>query len=106
VPTPVARWPLVFLWSDRGIATCLDGPTGKVHWRERVGGDYLCSPVCVGQVLYCNAKNGQMIVLAAADKYKLLARIDLGEATNSTPALADGVMYLRTLSHLMALGKK
>jgi outer membrane protein assembly factor BamB len=41
VPTPVARWPLVFLWSDRGIATCLDGPTGKVHWRERVGGDYL-----------------------------------------------------------------
>ena len=37
------------------------------------------------------------------EKYKLLARIDLGEPTNSTPAVADGVMYLRTLSHLMAL---
>ena len=28
----------------------------------------------------------------------------LGEASNSTPAIADGVMYLRTLSHLMAVG--
>jgi outer membrane protein assembly factor BamB len=106
VPTPVARWPLVFLWSDRGVATCIDGPTGKVHWRERVGGEYLCSPVCVGQAIYGNAKNGEMVVLAAADKYEVLARIDLGEPTNSTPAVADGVMYLRTLSHLMALGGK
>ncbi|MGO8747813.1 MAG: PQQ-binding-like beta-propeller repeat protein [Thermoguttaceae bacterium] len=106
VPTPVARWPLVFLWSDRGVATCIDGPTGEVHWRQRVGGDYLCSPVCVGQAIYCNAKNGEMVVLAAADKYKLLARVDLGEPTNGTPAVADGVMYLRTLSHVMALGSK
>lgn len=106
VPTPVARWPLVFLWSDRGVATCIDGPTGQVHWRERVGGEYLASPVCVGQAIYCNAKSGEMVVLAAADKYEVLARIDLGEPTNSTPAVADGVMYLRTLSHLMALGGK
>ena len=48
VVTHVDKWPLVFLWSDRGIATCIDGPTGKVHWRERVGGDYLGSPVRVG----------------------------------------------------------
>lgn len=106
VPTPVARWPLVFLWSDRGVATCIDGPTGTVHWRQRVGGEYLSSPVCVGQALYGSAKNGEMVVLAAADKYQLLARIDLGEPTNSTPAVADGVMYLRTLSHLMALGRQ
>jgi outer membrane protein assembly factor BamB len=106
VPTPVARWPLVFLWSDRGVATCIDGPTGKVHWRERVGGEYLASPIRVGQAIYCNSKNGEMVVLAAADQYQLLARIDLGEPTNSTPAVADGVMYLRTLSHLMALGGK
>ena len=106
VPTPVARWPLVFLWSDRGVATCIDGRTGKVHWRQRVGGDYLCSPICVGQAVYCNANHGEMVVLAAADKYKLLARIDLGEPTHSTPAVADGVMYLRTLSHLMALSRK
>jgi hypothetical protein len=30
----------------------------------------------------------------------------LGERSNSTPAVADGVMYLRTASHLMSLGGK
>jgi len=106
VPTPVARWPLVFLWSDRGVATCIDGPTGKVHWRQRVGGEYLASPIRAGDAIYGNSKSGEMVVLAAADKYQVLARIDLGEPTNSTPAVADGVMYLRTLSHVMALGGK
>jgi hypothetical protein len=45
-----------------------------------------------------------MIVLAAADRYRLLAQFDLGEASNSTPAISGGVMYLRTLSHVMAIG--
>ena len=106
VPTPVAQWPLVFLWSDRGVATCIDGPTGKVHWRERVGGDYLGSPVRVGDRIYAMSRTGQMVVLACADRFQILARIDLGEPSNSTPTVAGGVMYLRTLSHLMSLGGK
>jgi outer membrane protein assembly factor BamB len=106
VVTHVDKWPLVFLWSDRGIATCIDGLTGKVHWRERVGGDYLGSPVRVGDRIYCNSRAGEMVVLAAADKFQVLGRMNLGEPSNSTPAVADGVMYLRTASHLMALGGK
>jgi outer membrane protein assembly factor BamB len=104
VITPVAKWPLVFLWTDRGVATCIDGPTGKVHWRERVGGEYLGSPVRVRDRIYCISKAGEVVVLAAADQFKVLARIELGEPSNSTPALSDGIMYLRTLSHLMSLG--
>jgi outer membrane protein assembly factor BamB len=104
VPTPVAKWPLVFLWSDRGVVTCIDGPSGRVHWRERVGGDYLASPIRVGDRVYCTAKSGEMIVLAAAERYQLLARFNLGEASNSTPAVADGRMYLSTLSQVMCLG--
>ena len=48
----------------------------------------------------------QMVVLAAADTYKLLGRVELGETSNATPAVADGVMYIRTLTHLMALPSK
>ena len=103
VPTPVAKWPLVFLWTDRGVVTCIDGPTGKVHWRQRLGGDYLGSPVRVGDRIYCMSRAGEMLVLAAADHYKLLARINLGEPSNSTPTLDGNVMYLRTVSHLMSL---
>jgi len=104
VPTSVARGELLFLWSDQGVVTCLDAPSGKIHWRERVGGRFFGSPVCVGDRLYCMSREGQMIVLAAAEKYKLLAEIDLEEPSCATPSIADGVMYLRTTGHLMAIG--
>jgi outer membrane protein assembly factor BamB len=104
VPTPVAHGDLVFLWLDRGVVTCLDAPTGEIAWQERVGGDYFGSPVRVGDRLYCISREGEVVVLAAAREFKVLGRIDLEERSQSTPAIADGVMYLRTVSHLMAIG--
>ena len=104
VITPVAKWPLVFIWSDRGIVTCIDGPSGKIHWRERVGGEYLGSPVRVADRIFCISNSGQMVILSAAEQFKILARIELDESSHSTPAVANGVMYLRTLSNLMSLG--
>ena len=104
VPTPVANGPLLFLWHDNGVVACIDAPTGKRLWQQRVGGNFFGSPVRGGDRLYCISRTGEMVVLAAADKYQLLARIPLGEASHATPAVADGVMYLRTVSHLMALG--
>ncbi|MGQ9574557.1 MAG: outer membrane protein assembly factor BamB family protein [Thermoguttaceae bacterium] len=104
VPTPVARGRLVFLWQDRGVVTCLDAPSGKVHWRQRIGGEFFASPIRVGDRLYCVSRTGEMVVLAAAERFELLARFPLGEPSHSTPAVADGVMYLRTASRLMAIG--
>ncbi len=104
VCTPVAYGDLLFAWFDRGVVTCLDAPSGEIVWRERVGGDYFGSPVRVADRLYCISREGEMVVLAAAKEFDQLARIDLGEPSNSTPAVADGVMYLRTASHVMAIG--
>ena len=53
-----------------------------------------------------SAAPGDVVVLRAGRKYELLGRVDLKEKTMATPAVADGVMYLRTLSHLMALEGK
>jgi outer membrane protein assembly factor BamB len=106
VPTSVTFGDLLFLWYDRGVVSCLDGPTGKIHWRERIGGDYFSSPIRVSDRLYNITRDGKVVVLAASKEFKRLGEIDLGEPTKSTPAVADGVMYLRTLSQVMAVGKK
>ena len=53
----------------------------------------------LGLVLYSTIGN-------AADKFELLARVPLGESSYATPAVADGVMYLRTHSRLFSLGGK
>ena len=43
-------------------------------------------------------------MLAAAAEFKLLARNPLGEMSYATPAVANGMLYLRTLTHLIAIG--
>ncbi|NQT36999.1 MAG: PQQ-binding-like beta-propeller repeat protein [Planctomycetes bacterium] len=106
VCTPVAYGDLLFSWFDRGVVTCLDAPTGKVHWQERVEGNYFCSPIRVGDRLFCITRDGEMVVLAASTEFEELTRIDLEEPTHATPAVAGGVMYLRTESHVMAIGGK
>ena len=104
VPTPLASNGRLFLWTDDGIVSCLRVADGKLLWRERVGGAYYSSPVCVDNRLYCVAKSGEVVVLAAADKFQVLARVPLGEPSFATAAVAGGVMYLRTRSHLFSLG--
>ncbi|HVW02521.1 MAG TPA: PQQ-binding-like beta-propeller repeat protein [Planctomycetaceae bacterium] len=105
VPTLVAAGDLVFLWGDKGIVTCIDAPSGKQHWRERVGGNYSGSPIRVQDRIYCMSAEGECVVLAASDKFQVLARNPLGEGSRATPAVADGRMFLRTESHLLAIGK-
>lgn len=106
VLTPLVKDDMLFLWNDDGMVSCFDVATGQQHWRERVGGSYYGSPVCVDRHLYCIGRDGEVVVLAAAKKYEMIARNPLGEGSHSTPAVAAGRMYLRTFSHLFSIGGK
>jgi outer membrane protein assembly factor BamB len=104
VPTPLVKDGRLYLWTDDGVVSCLRVSTGDVVWRERVGGGYYASPVWVNARLYNVSKTGEVVVLAAGDKFQVLSRQPLGESSYATPAVAGGVMYLRTISHLFSLG--
>lgn len=106
VPTSLAWGRLLFLWSESGIVTCLDAPTGAVHWQERVGGNYFSSPICADGKLYGVSTSGEVVVLAAAKEFQELGRSSLREPAEATPAIAGGRLYFRTLSHLFCLGPK
>ncbi|HMF18715.1 MAG TPA: PQQ-binding-like beta-propeller repeat protein [Gemmataceae bacterium] len=105
VPTPLVKDDLLFLWNDRGVVTCANLKTGEVFWKERVPGSYYGSPVCAGDKLYCMSREGEVVVLAAARKFRLLGRNLLGEGSHSTPAIVGRTMYLRTFSHLISIGQ-
>jgi outer membrane protein assembly factor BamB len=106
VPSCLVKDDLLFLWAGNGVVTCLDAATGNQHWRERVGGQYYSSPVWVDGRLYCVSKAGDVRVITAGKTFRSLAAVSLGEAANAVPAIADGVMYLRTQSQLFSLGGK
>ena len=105
VPTLVAKDDLVFLWGDRGVVTCIDGASGKIHWRQRVGGNYSSSPVRVADHIFGVATDGEVVCLAASTEFAVLGRSSLGEPSRATPAVAGERMFFRSDSRLVAVGK-
>jgi outer membrane protein assembly factor BamB len=103
VPTPVACRGMLFVCSDRGVVTCCDLPTGKVHWTKRLGGQYSGSPIVAGEKVYCLSTEGQVVALAASEHFKELGRSELGEGSEATPAVHNGRMYFRTDKSLACL---
>ncbi len=104
VPCALAKDNLLFLFYDRGMASCVDLQTGDVHWRERLSDGFSGSPVYGDGKVYCISDDGTVFVVAADREFKLLGENPLGEPTRSTPAVAGGRLYFRTLSHLMSVG--
>jgi outer membrane protein assembly factor BamB len=105
VPTPIAVGDLLFLWKENGLVTCLRAADKTELWSERVEGPFYGSPVCVNGRLYNMTRRGDLVVIAAGDKFENIARIPLGEGSHATPAVAGGRMYLRTFTHLISVGK-
>jgi outer membrane protein assembly factor BamB len=104
VPTALVKEGRLFLWADDGVVSCLRVATGETVWRERVKGGYYASPVWVNGHLYNVSKQGEVVVLTAGDTFQVLHRIPLGEPSYATPAVANGVMYLRTSARLFSWG--
>lgn len=104
VPTSVYRDGLVFLWSDKGIVTCMDAATGKEIWKKRVAAATGASPIIVGDRLLGVTEGGEAVVLAASRDFKNLGGGPLAEVSQATPAVGADHIYFRSDTHLMALG--
>lgn len=106
VPTPIAKDGLLYLWTDNGVVRCLRAATGEQVWEQRLQDLFYGSPVLADGRLYCISRKGVVHVVAAGEKPEVLAANPLGEASHATPAIAGGVLYLRTVSHLISIGGK
>lgn len=95
-PSPLLVGDELYIVSDRGIASCLDARTGKPHWQARVGGAASASPVYAAGRVYFTDENGLTVVFEAGPTRKELARNQLDGRILASPAIEEGVFYLRT----------
>ncbi len=104
-PSPLLVGDELYFVSDNGIASCVDAKTGKVHWRERLGGDFSASPVFADGRIYFLNEIGVVTVLAPGPIFERLATNTLSGRTLASLAVAGRALYLRTDSALYRIEK-
>lgn len=105
--TPVVYDGRVYSCSDRGVLKCFDAKTGELVYQERLGkgaSGFTSSPVAGNKKVYFTSEEGDVFVVKAGRKFKLLATNPLDEVCLSSPALSTGTIFFRTQGHIVAVG--
>lgn len=104
-PSVVVVGDELYAVADIGLATCFDARTGKVHWQERLEGNYSASPVVAEGRIYFQNENGTGTVVQASREFVKLATNKLEERSLASYAVADRALFIRTAGFLRKVGK-
>ena len=106
VPSPILYGDYLYLMTDRGLLTCLDAKSGAVQYeggRVPAPATFTASPVAYEGKLLLTSEDGDTYVIKAGPKHEVLGKNSIGEAVYASPAIADGVLYLRGVEHIYAI---
>jgi outer membrane protein assembly factor BamB len=111
VPSPVYHdGHLYWMHDSLGMAFCAEAKTGRVVYEERMGrGDTTYgSAVLAGGKIYYPARNGTMYVVTAKPQFELVSANTFGDRGDylSSPAVADGNLYVRTNRFVCRIGTR
>ena len=109
MPTPIAYQGSLYVLANNGLFDAYNLKTGKELYRQRlplVGSGFSASPVAADGKIYLSNEDGEILVISAGEKFNHIATNSMGELLMATPALSEGVMYVRSASSLFAIGRK
>jgi outer membrane protein assembly factor BamB len=109
MPTPLAYNGLLYVLANNGLFDAYALRSGDEIYRERLphlGSGFSASPVGSDNKIYISGEDGEIMVIAAGRTFRHLATNSMGELLMATPALSEGVMYVRGASSLFAVGPK
>jgi outer membrane protein assembly factor BamB/protein tyrosine phosphatase (PTP) superfamily phosphohydrolase (DUF442 family) len=109
MPTPLIYNGILYVLANNGLFDAYKLQTGEEVYRQRlpvVGSGFSASPVAADGKIYLSNEDGDIVVIAAGPTFSHIATNSMGELLMATPALSDGVMYVRGAESLFAIGKK
>ncbi len=106
VSSPVAYKDMVFFTTSYGDMACFNQKDGALLWHHEFDGGFYGSPVIADGKIYCVDRSGTTVIVEAGRDFKLIGQAKLGEKSDCTPALADGMIYIRGEKFLYCISEK
>ena len=108
IPSPLLHDGIIYLIRAGGVLAATDAQNGEVIYRNRIsslGGQCTASPVYANGHLYLVASHGVISVVATGRQFREIHSYDLGEESETTPAIDRNSIYIRTQKHLISFRK-
>ncbi|MSU34086.1 MAG: serine/threonine protein kinase [Pedosphaera sp.] len=110
IGSPLVKDGYIYQSATDGFGQCFELATGKLVWEERLpysgaSGPTWASMVRSGDHLFVVNQSGDTLLLRAAPKFELLATNPIRELSNSTLALSNGEIFLRTQAALYCIAE-
>jgi outer membrane protein assembly factor BamB len=108
IPTPVIYGDQLYVLANNGVLAAYDVRTGRRIYQERLagGGSFSASPVAGDGKLYLASEDGDIHVVKAGPQYELLGTNVAGQVIMATPAISNGVIFVRGLKEVFAVGMR
>jgi outer membrane protein assembly factor BamB len=102
--TPIVYGDLLYNIRWQGVLMCYEAASGKRLYQERLASTaFTSSPVAGDGKIYFPSEDGDVYVVKAGPTFSLIAKNPMGEVCMASPAIADGTLYFRTKSHVLAI---
>ncbi len=108
MPTPLIYRGYLYVLQNQGILSCYDLQTGEQKYQERIphqGSGFSASPIASDGKIYLPSEDGDIFVVNAGPKFELAATNRIGQPLMATPAISEGVMFVRAQNDLFAIGR-
>ena len=105
---------LVYTVNRAGVLNCGDTASGAIVWQLRLKGAIWGSPAIAGGNMYLVNRDGAGLVVRLPPNEKdpqtqhrgeLIGEGTIDEPVLSSPAIADGALYIRSDAHLWKIAK-
>jgi len=106
--TPLVYGDYLYSCRDNGVLTCWEAKTGTQMYKQRLAGGrtgFTASPVAGDGKIYFTSEEGSIFTIKAGPEFEQLAESNAGDVCMATPAICDGVIYIRTQKGLLAVKK-
>lgn len=109
MPTPLIYNGILYVLANNGTFDAYNLKTGAEIYRQRlplIGSGYSASPVAADGKIYLSNEDGEILIVAAGEKFSHVATNSIGELLMATPAMSEGVMFVRSSASLIAIGRR